>query len=260
VSLPPRADEPWPPRARVDRVLVVPGTANIETEVTEPPSRLGAAARGAAQGAAVPVLVLGAVAGPAGVVVGVFLTPIGAAIGAVAGGRDPADPEMVKARLDVLRGVVLAHGPAQALPQRLVGLARGDRPPMELAGPANTRPAGGANDVVLEIAVERLEVTHTTELSVPANMRRDFPLRVEGPQRMSVMLSTSSDPPLTLVLTAQARIVRATDGTVLFTRRFTQIGATRTFTGWSDGDGQMLREGLEGVTEALAAKMLDELL
>jgi len=67
------------------------------------------------------------------------------------------------------------------------------------------------------------------------------------------------NPPLSLIMNAHARLVRATDGMELYARTWIYRSGTRKFVEWAADNAQPLHEELERAYQSLAEQVVDEL-
>lgn len=67
------------------------------------------------------------------------------------------------------------------------------------------------------------------------------------------------NPPLPLVMSAGARLVRVDDGEELYTREWVYMSRKREFVEWAANNAQPLREELERASQTLAEQVVDEL-
>jgi hypothetical protein len=67
------------------------------------------------------------------------------------------------------------------------------------------------------------------------------------------------NPPLPLVVTAHARLVRVADGTELYAAPWTYRSGTRKFVEWAANNAQPLRTELDRAVQTLAETIVEEL-
>ena len=171
---------------------------------------------------------------------GLALTPVSAAVGTVVGVVKAAPP----ARIERARGALIDAVAAADLPQAIrdetirLGSERTWHTLVPLTGQA---PETADHDVgtVLEIVVrhvglERLPGTSGATLT-PAWFEMD--------------------PDLCLRLEVDARLLRVSDGAVLYADSFQEIGVRRKFSQWTADDGRDFREGLAAIAGIVADRI-----
>lgn len=67
------------------------------------------------------------------------------------------------------------------------------------------------------------------------------------------------NPPVPLVMTAHARLVRAADGAELYTRTWAYESKSRQFAEWADDNAQIFRDEVARATQTLSEAIVDEL-
>ncbi len=93
----------------------------------------------------------------------------------------------------------------------------------------------------------------------------------QSPERVAVVLSMTVSPPyfeaegwrnpdLRLLLSADAEIVRTSDGVTTYRRAWVYRGRRRSYFDFAAGDAKLFRAELQTATDALAAKAVDDLL
>jgi hypothetical protein len=220
-----------------------------EPHIAEPPSGWLA---GAAAGALVPIvggLAVGSAGGSAGgyagalwlfgwTAVGLALAPVGAVAGAVAGALTAPPPEQVKhGQAAIIDAVSAADLPAMIRDEAIRlsdERSRHGVVPMTGQGPETADHEVGT---VLEIVIRRVGLEGRT---IPGS---DKPVSVW----------ISMDPELELRLDVDTRLLKALDGSVLYSRSFRQVGAPRTFSEWTADHGRQFRDGLRWVAERSAS-------
>ncbi|HEU5323489.1 MAG TPA: hypothetical protein VFX28_21975, partial [Methylomirabilota bacterium] len=126
---------------------------------------------------------------------------------------------------EALRESVLEAGP------RRTSLAFVPVEPAVQAGDPGPGPAGNTvADTIVEVALKTMRLTR------------------EGP---------GANPPVMLVSTARARLVRAADGRELYRHAVTHRSATRPYEEWAADDGHPLKEALAAASAEMAEEIID---
>jgi hypothetical protein len=226
-------------------------------ELSHPPGRLDAAAKGAGNGALL-MLAAGAYSGHwAGAMLGIGLSPVAAAIGAVigAGTAEPVENavELQKTIRSALDGADLRAMLRDAVLRAAAGRTAHPLALVPGAGPAGPeeRPAyrdlGPADiDTVLELTVTGIHLMPEAR----QRARDDWPFEHQ------------SNPDFALTVTARTRLVGLADGTELDSRILTvsSAGGDRTFAAWAHDDAAAVREGLDQAARSLAEMIVSDVL
>jgi hypothetical protein len=228
-----------------------------EIELSVPPGRLEAAASGAGMGAIL-MLAAGLQSGYwATAMVGIGLSPLAAAIGAVVGAVKAEPVENAKDLQKTIRGALdeadLRAMVRDAVLQAAAGRTAHPLTPVPGAGPAapeerpTYRDLGRADiDTVLELMVTSIRLMPEAR----QRSRDDSPFELQ------------SNPGLTLTVTARTRLVGVADGVVLDSRTLTasSAGGSRTFAAWAQDDAVAVREGLSQAAQSLAETIVGNVL
>jgi hypothetical protein len=202
------------------------GDTQTAVVFTAPAKGVGeGAARGAGLGAGSTVVGGAAAAGPYGLILGILLVPVGALVGTV-------------------------------------------------VGAASAEPAAKVNEKerALKIAMEELKVPETFRRCVADALREQTSTpegRVSSEQSPSTVLEVVVEefglagpwlinPPLSFVLTARTRLIRASDGTELYGHWLTYRGRAQPLDDWALRNPAMLREESERACRDLAERVVDE--
>ena len=217
-------------------------------------------------GSAVAGAVLGAPYGPAGMVivglyggaVGVFLSPVGALVGSAAGAVKAVPAETVKTAEAALKNALADVKLHEALRDEVVQVARDrtshpfvllpEQGPTSVGEQASYRSlADEGIDSVLEISVGSIGFV-TERRKEPDSKNIGF-----------VSVEWAVNPPLALVITARARLIRVRDDAELFVPTFEHRSTPRAFTTWGDNNAQEFREELERASKSLGERIVNEL-
>jgi hypothetical protein len=79
-----------------------------------------------------------------------------------------------------------------------------------------------------------------------------------GPPLAALVGPWKADPPLELVVALPARLLRASDGAVLWSATFPFRGPQAPFGGWTSGEGRGLSEALERAAAPIADRVVEE--
>ncbi len=173
--------------------------------------------------------------------------------GAVAG-RDGA---WLAAFLFILAvGVIIALVPVGGFFGGLYGLSAGPDGEEIRKGMATLRSAASealfvprVGNRIAEVLAPRVECTEAESA--------DAILEI-GPPMAAFMGPWKADPPLQLVGAVPAKLIRASDGALLWSATFAFRGSEATFASWSEKGGRRLAEGLEQASGPIADRIADE--
>lgn len=182
-----------------------------------------------------------AAGGYGGAAAGILLSPACALGGAVYGAIAAETSEKVEEAEATLNKAVVDLNIREAIRDRLFQIAHQET---RYALTLLIGQAPAARDaVVADRSSARQETDTILEVSVPR-----FGLEGGG-----------INPPLPLVVTAHARLVRGADGTQLYAAAWTYRSGTRKFLEWAANNGQPLRAELERAVQTLAETIVEEL-
>ncbi len=113
---------------------------------------------------------------------------------------------------------------------------------------------GQGIDAVLELAVQQIALRPCS-----SDCRRS----PQGPSRSEshkgVLLGpNSTNPGLAVVATTRTRVVKVKDGKELYSYTMERSGKTATFTEWGANNAQLLRDGLDQLTQEIAGEILSQ--
>ncbi len=155
--------------------------------------------------------------------------------------RAAAEPEAQ----ETLRDTVVAVASERRTARPVVPLLEGS--PRDVKAPASYRPLAVTGlDTVLEVAVVRLELRRANDPGAPSSY---------GP---APSWEKVFDPSLELIVEARARLVRAADDAVLFTRPYRYSGPRRTFVEWARDGAEPFREARDAALKALGAEIAED--
>jgi hypothetical protein len=231
--------------------VVVTLSPSSATTVAGPPSRAGAAGREAMNVAGGTTAVLTALGSGYGLLLGVFISPITATIGAIKGAVQAADPGEVAPRVAALERALAAFEMREILARAVVASARPGRPLLQ------TEDGSARAMTRLELEVGHVELENYPS---PPGLRYGALQEYSEIGLWRRSLSTETDPVLTLVIRIRARLVSADDGRALFERKLIYVGQRRNFSQWSDNDAAVLTADLAQACSTVAEGIVDELL
>jgi hypothetical protein len=162
--------------------------------------------------------------------------PVGAVVGAVVGAAKTPPPEQVRlAQTALVDAVTAAELPRTIRDETIrLGSERTGHTfvPITSQGP---EAAGHEVGTVLEILIRHVGLERrATQSTTPGDVWLD------------------TDPEFELRLDVDARLVRASDGTVLYADLFQEIAPSRQFSVWVADDGRVLRDDLRWIAGLLA--------
>lgn len=226
-----RMDLPSPPsedlRSQLGRVRLSEGGMQTAVLFTAPAKGAGA---GMARGAGLGVrssLVAGVGAGQAGVFI-IFLAPVAALVGAVAGAVRAEPAAKVEEKEAAFR-VAMEELKVPETFRRCVA----DRLPERTSTPGGRVSSEEPASTILEVDVEQVGLD-------------GFGLEI------------NPNPSLRFVLTERTRLIRASDGTELYGHWLTYRGQPRPLDDWVSQNGARLREEAARACRELAERLVDE--
>lgn len=201
--------------------------------------------------------VAGTFAYPVAILMGVLLTATGAAVGAIEGAKAAVPAEMAKEVESAINQAVAGLDTQNKLAVQVTSLVKAERwiklSATSPAGPSNSevRPDYASLqttgiDTALEIAI--------TEIGFES-CGSEFVRRLS-----SGCQETPNKRMVDFFMSAQARLVRVSDGTELFARQIHYKSARREIPRWVAKDGQLLAEEIEYAYRELAERVRDEVL
>lgn len=249
--------------AALGRTGVVASWGSQEPQIVAPPKGwAGGFSRGAAAGAGTTLVggvVVGALPFAGGhnsgtgvevfwllgwTAVGVALAPLGGVVGGVVGAVKAQPPEQIeRSKASLVEAVRAADLPATIRDEAIrLGSERSWHTLVPLTGQG---PELGDHDVgtVLEIVIRHVGLERRTNVTT----------------RKPVSVWLDMDPDLELRLNVDATLIKASDGTALYTRSFQDLGAVRTFSVWAAGDGLIFRDDLRSSAERVATQIANAL-
>jgi len=243
-------------RQHFGTMTIVPAKYEPQTNIAFV-SKSAGTGRGAAQGAMTSLNAGIQSHDPIGFLLGVFLMPVGAVIGGVAGGVHGTSAENIKELESAVDAAVAELGVQAALAARLTTLLQQEKGvqlrTVEATGPtvstesltyAAIRPLG--IDTVLEVAVQRFGLMDARDGT--ATHPRD-----EGRESKTKVTAR-------FYMVARARLVRVADGVELFTQQYRYESAWYEGVEWQADGGRLLAEEFERAYRDLADQINDEVM
>lgn len=263
---------PSPPsaemREKLGAVAIAPAQyvpqSNFATFAKSKPAGAAKGAAESAAGSTILFVALGATATGYAAVALAFMAPyvivVAAAASAAQGARTALPAEKAREIESTLSDALAKLDAQRALADRLTAIMKDETwvqlRPVDAKGPAavNDAPAYSALgpagvDTVVEIGVREIGFHRCESLDIYGNPND---LRCPPDFRRKPMVS--------LYMLAQARLVRVSDGTVLFARQFGYASPHRDFARWAASDGRMLVAEFERAYREIAERINDELL
>lgn len=234
-------------RARLGTIAVVAAPVTPPARIERPPAGAGEGALAGAAEGALNVLLAGYYAGaythhPEGLAIataaGILLAPVGALFGGIAGAFQAPSTGEVEAAAAVIEAAFAADRPNEEICDRVVRIAkintRYELSPCLDHGPeaGYGELAGYGFDSVLEIEM--------------------LSLGLAGPYAV--------DPPLSVVVIVEARLISLPNGDELYRRSWAYTGRPRRFFGWVAGDARLFRDELDQAYGQLARQIVFGLL
>jgi hypothetical protein len=238
----PAAEEPT---MNIGRVGVVPAQFRPDVRFSKPKTKGKAALHSAGLGAITPAA-FGFRAGPYGIVAGILLAPVGAAVGSVVGVIKGSSAREIKEAENILQGCAATLNFQDIMGDHLLLEAgkqsRSPFVPLGLQGPKFpyqevTYDLSSYEDIdaVLEFAVSECQ------------LRRQLTVRLED-----------INPDIQLMIRVDARIFSTKDGKVYAMPFFHSSSDARTFTRWSGDNAQPFKEALDRGLQSLAGQIIEE--
>lgn len=146
---------------------------------------------------------------------------------------------------ETLRDAVVVAAAERRSARPVVSLLEGG--PRDVKASPSYRPLGAEGlDTVLEVAVVGLELRRANAPGAPTSY---------GP---APSWEKVFDPSLELIVEARARLVRAADDALLFTRPYRHSGPRRTFVEWARDGAVPFREARDAALRALGAEIAED--
>jgi hypothetical protein len=171
-------------------------------------------------------------------------------------------------------GLAAAGGTLGAVTGALYGVANAEAPPKEVGEAVKSTAAelnlqAALRDSVLQAAtrqgtltvlpspVESALLAGDPKLGYARQTGADTILEVTLERIRLTRQGPGANPPVALVATARARLVRTTDGRELYRHAVTHRSETRPYEEWAADDGQHLKEALTTASAELAKEIID---
>ena len=199
------------------------------------------AQRGAALGAAVPIVIGAHTYNPYGMMAGVVLAPVGAVFGTVVGATEALPAEQVEKAEAVLKGALSPRHVETAMADAMRKFMRREAklPVVFAKGLEGRADSGGA--------------------SLGAGTRRWVDTMVELKVTMVGLTGPwTINPPLSFTMRIATKVIRVTDGSELHTQELTYMGPAMVFTAWAANEAEAFKKALDPAVRALAEKAVEE--
>jgi len=235
---------PPPPSEAVRGKLGIIGVASArflpKAEMRKPMDKGAGAAQGAGTGAFA-TIIGGAYSGnPYGLLLGVALTPVGAVVGSVVGAVKGVSSEHVKKAEDAINKTI-SELKIQATMRDYVLRAAQQKTEYHFVDIEGQGPETPESKVDYNFLANR-GINTVLEITVPG-----FGLIGEG-----------INPPLAFFMLLQTRLVRTTDGSVLYEQKLEYIRGHRTFTNWAANNAKPFIDELQCCYQSLSEKVVEE--
>jgi hypothetical protein len=237
-ALPPPPSEAV--REKLGTVGIVSADFVPKAEICKPMGKGAGAASGAGTGA-LGTMAAGAWTGdPFGLLLGVALAPVGAIVGSVVGAVKGVSSEHVKKAEDAINKTI-----------------------SELKIQANMR------DYVLRAAKQQTEYNfvelygqgpETPEMKMDYNFltNRGINTVLEITVPAFGLIGKGINPPFAFFMTLKTRLVRTTDGSVLYEQKLVYIRGHRTFTNWAANNAKPFKDEFHCCYQSLSEKVVEE--
>ena len=235
---------PSPPSEAVRGKLGTIGVASArflpKAEMRKPMDKGAGAASGAGTGAFA-TIIGGAYSGnPYGLLLGIALTPVGAVVGSVVGAVKGVSSEHVKKAEDAINKTI-SELKIQATMRDYVLRAAQQKTEYHFVDLDGQGPETPESKVDYNFLANR-GVNTVLEITVPA-----FGL-----------IGGGIDPPLAFFMILQTKLVRTTDGSVLYEQKLEYIRGHRTFTNWAANNAKPFIDEFHCCYQSLSEKVVEE--
>jgi len=234
---------PSPPSEAVREKLGTIGVASArflpKAKMRKPMDKGAGAASGAGTGALAPI-VAGVWSGPYGLLLGVALAPVGAVVGGVVGAVKGVSSEHVKKAEDAINKTI-SELKIQATMRDYVLRVAQQKTEYHFVDIEGQGPETPESEVDYNFLANR-GINTVLEITVPA-----FGLIGRG-----------IDSPLAFFMTLQTKLVRTTDGSVLYERKLEYIRGHRTFTNWAANNAKPFIDEFHCCYQSLSEKVVEE--
>jgi hypothetical protein len=226
-------------KRNIGRVGVVPTSFEPEIRFDKPMTKGKAALEGAGIGAVVPVAVGAYSMNPLAVIGGLFLAPVGAAVGSVVGLIKGSSEKEIEETEDTLRGYLATIHFQQTLRERLLAVAR-DQTQYSFVLLESQGPKSPDEEVTYDMSAYE-DIDAVLEVGVSE-------CRLDGK-------AYEMNPDLQLVVRVDAGFSNAKDGKLYDGSFFHFSSAKQTFADWSTDNARPFREefdrGLQSLSEQI---------
>jgi len=236
---------PSPPSEAVREKLGTVGVASArflpKAEMRKPMGKGSGAARGAGVGAG--GMILGGLESgdPLGFLIGIALAPVGAVVGSVVGAVKGMSSEQVKEAEDAINKAI-SELKIQATMRDYVLRAAQKETGYHFVDLDGQGPETPESKMEYNFLTNR-GINTVLEIAVPA---------------FGLIGEKGINPPLAFFMTLQTRLVRTTDGSVLYEQKLEYRRGRRTFTTWTANDAKPFRDEFHRCYQSLAEKVVEE--
>ncbi len=240
-------ENPYPrDEVRVDLGTIGVVSASFQPEVRfqKPKTKGAAALLGAATGAGV-VAQAGAHCTGEACLGALVLMPIGAAFGSIVGVVKGVPQEKIRVQEEALNSSIANLNFQETMRERLLSVATG-----QTSFPVVLLELKGPTTLDEEVSYDSLQAKHIDTI-LEVNVRK---CELRGRQY-------GINPPLRLLMAAGIKLIRAQDGTVLYSQNFVYEKGSDvlTFSEWGDNDARLFREDMDRAFQYLAEQIVKAL-
>lgn len=229
-------------RSRLGTIGVVSAKFQPKGEFLTPMGKGAGAAAGAAGGFLYMPLYGGATMGPWGLLLGLVLAPVGAVVGGVAGAVEGVPAEKRKEAETALNNTINELKIQETVRGHILQVAQEQTPHtfvlLEEQGPDTPD-----KEVNYHFLADK-GVDTVLEITVPA---------------FGLVGEKEINPPLAFFMTLRTRLVRTSDGTVLYEQKLEYRSVQRKFTDWATDNAKPFREEFDRCYQSLAEKVVEEI-
>ena len=235
---------PSPPSEAVREKLGTIGVASArflpKTEMRKPMGKGSGAASGAGTGALLMIQGGALTSDPYGLLLGVALAPVGAVVGSVVGAVRGVSSEHVKKAEDAINKTI-SELKIQATMRDYVLRAAQQKTEYHFVDLEGQGPETPESKVDYNFLANR-GINTVLEITVP----------VFG------LIGKGIDPPLAFFMILQTKLVRTTDGSVLYEQKLEYIRGHRTFTSWAANNAKQFIDEFHCCYQSLSEKVVEE--
>lgn len=230
-------------RSRLGTIGVVSAQFQPKGEFLTPMGKGAGAATGAAGGFIVMPLYGAETMDPFGFLLGLVLAPVGAVVGGVAGAVEGVPAEKRKEAETALMNAIAELKIHETMRQRLLKIAAEEQTSYTFVPIDGQGPETPDKEVKYGFLADK-GIDTVLEITVPV---------------FGLTGKKAINPPLTFFMSLHTRIIRTSDGKVIYDGKFEYKSAARYFTDWAANNARPFTDEFDRAYQSLAEKVVEEI-